>query len=703
MDFISNDMPSMNNIYDSDFYSKTRNYEQELSNKAYKKSKNPYKTGVIPNASYNDIFMNTSEYENIQPNKVNSLTGKTIDIKDFKHGNMQHFLRKGVTQNTNLDNNIGLDKNVGYNSYKNKKTEIEHFFEPEKNISLIRGMENVSDFIKDRTVNTKLFNNFNPVESIRVGPGLNNGYTSQGTGGFQQADTREFALPKSRDDLRPGNDQRNSTFQIPIQAPPKGITEKRGVTTPVFKNKPETTYAQTPEHWFKGLSYLKKDASRPEENLKATSRIDTHVNYYGSTKDQFNLMNNNDDYGKKAITVYDTDKYELSQKSTPVANLTSIVKSIIAPVTDAVKITLKEFLINTPRDFGNANPQIPEQLTVYDPTDIPKTTTKETTLSEAEHRNLTGYDETYSALYDQAKTTTKETTLSEAEHLNLKGNEETYSALYDQARTTTKETTLSEAEHRNLTGYDETYSGLHDQAKTTIKETTIHDNYNNSHIRGLEAGTYKRTEEKARTTLKQTLLQTDNVRNINNVNYKSTYIYEPSNVARTTIKETIIKPSGSDYGFIGGLINGIFGGYLITNPDAKHTQRETTQNERYGIIGSKITYIPMDRKAELNAEIDGTREMILMKAGYIPNGAGKFENTSKDDINMKTKKQIDLQEHTPQTTNINKIYQSGPLHIENKSITRMANKDNNAYENRLDNVVLSSLLQNENAIKINPI
>ena len=199
------------------------------------------------------------------------------------------------------------------------------------------------------------------------------------------------------------------------------------------------------------------------------------------------------------------------------------------------------------------------------------------------------------------------------------------------------------------------------------------------------------------------LLKTDNIRNINKVNYKSTYIYDPSIVAKTTIKETTIKPGGSEYGFIGGLLNGIFGGYLITSPDVKNTQRQTTQNERYGIIGSKITHIPMDRKADLNAEIDGTREMILMKAGYIPNGAGNFENTSKEDINMKTKKQIDLQEHTPQTTNINKIYQSGPLKIQNESITKVANKHDNAYENRLDNVILSSLLENDNIIKINPI
>ena len=684
---ISNELPSMNNIYDSDFYKKTRSYEQSLSDDFYKKAQMPFSTGVIPH------YINSDDMNN---NVIKSLSGNNINIKDFKHGNMQPFLRKGVTQN--VDNFDGrLSKNMGYNNdVYVKKQEIDNFFTPVANVN--NNIDN-SEFLLSRTEVSKVQNNFIPIQSVRVGPGLNKGYTSDASGGFQQNDTRNYIIPKSREELRPLNDQRSSTFNIPMK--PKNNVEQRGVFMPMDKNRPDTSFEYTEENWFKGQSVIKKEAERPIENLTDTStRTDMHVDYYGTLKYQDEYISKNDDYGKNTIVVYDNER-NYTQIETPVANFSSIIKAMISPITDAIKITTKEYFIDNPRINGNAIPQIPEKATLYDPiTHSMKTTVKETTIHEGNNGVLTGADETYSALYDDAKTTVKETTIHEGNNGVLTGADETYSALYDDAKTTVKETTIHEGNNGNLTGADETYSALYDTTKTTVKETTIHEG-NGGYMEGKQIG-YANSGNKSRTTLRETLPAQDSIRNINNTTYYSTYVYDPSIVAKTTLKETTIGLGGSQYGFLGGLLNGLFGGYLIKEENAKNTQRQHSLTENYGIAGSKTSFVPTDRDADYNAEIDGTREMMLMKAGYTPNAGGKFVGLPKEEVNMVVnKRQIDLEE-SERIGTMGTVYEGLPIPIDECSITKQPMKEN-AYSGRLDSSILSTLIENNNIIKINPI
>ena len=700
MDYIKNDMPSMDNIYQSQYFKKSRDYEQSLANNSYEKAKYPFKTGVVPSPSYSSMFAQSFNEEDNQNSYINSISGEKIPYEKFTHKNMQHFLRKGITQNTEIDN-PNFQQKFGYNDYKTRKTEVESFFQPSTDMSYLRGMNNNSDFILDRTEVPKAQNNYNPIQSVRVAPGLNKGYTSTGSGGFHQADTNLYSKPKDRDELRPITDQRNSIFEIPIQAPMKSSIDKRGVVEPFAKNKPETTYKQTEENWFKGQSYLKKDTNRPVENLKDTSRIGTHLDYYGGLKNQEEYQNPNEDYGKNSVIVYNTNKHELSKQEVPVSNFSTNLKAFVSPITDALKISLKEFFINPEREFGYLSPQQPDKATTYDPINhIMKTTIKETTIDDDNSGNLTGNKETYSALYDNAKNTTKETFLFESEKTNLSGNKETYSALYDNAKTTIKETNIHDDSVGNLSGNKETYSALYDNAKTTIKETNIHDEYSGN-IKG-NYGTYLKNNDKTKTTIKQTIPKFDTTRNIKNVIYKSTYVYDPKIVAKTTLKETTISNPSNSFGFIGGFLNKIIGGYIIKNDNAKNTQRQYSHVEYDGSLKSVSTFVPMDREADMNAEIDGTREMLLIKAGHIPNGAGNFTGIDKNDVNLSNRKQLDLYEDEQSTRTADKVYQITPLNISNDAITKTPIKEN-AFEDRLDSSILSSLIENEDVIKINPI
>jgi hypothetical protein len=524
-------------------------------------------------------------------------------------------------------------------------------------------MNDSSDFLLSRVVDSKSQNNTFPIQSVKVAPGLGRGYTSEGYGGFQQENINDFAIPRNIDELRSKINEKSSTFQIPFQGPSKAI-DKRGDAVPFDKNKPETVFEQDQDRWFKTTGSILKNSERPEENIKDTSRINTHTDYVGITNLQ-DRFNPNEDYGKSSIMVYNNER-ELTQKETVVSNATSVIKSMIMPILDVLKLSNKEYLVESARTAGNARTQIPEKATLYDPVNhVMKTTIKETTIHDDELLNLTGHDETYTSLYDMPKTTIKETTIHDDELLNL-------------------------------AGHDETYTSLYDMPKTTIKETSIHDDVLMNLSMPVNANTAS-LDDNMRTTTRQTLKTEDNTRNIGGVIYKI-YEYDPKIIAKKTTKETTICNNNHQLGFLGGILEGIFGGYLNANVVNKNTQKQfTSDNENYGILGSKNPN-QTDRSADYNAEIDDTREHIFLKTAYTPGAGGKYTGIDKSDIRMKSDKQIINTDYNT----IGKVYQSGPVKIEKESITKdiyMAN----AYENRLDKDLLSPLKDNDLNIQINPL
>jgi hypothetical protein len=298
------------------------------------------------------------------------------------------------------------------------------------------------------------------------------------------------------------------------------------------------------------------------------------------------------------------------------------------------------------------------------------------------------------------KTTIKETTIHDSELANLTGNKETYAALNDSAKTTIKETTIHDSELTNLTGNKETYSALNDMAKTTIKETMIHDT-TIANIKGDKGEGYILfDDDEAKKTLRQTMPKIDSIRNIGGTTYKVS-LYNPDLVAKTTTKETMIKGK-SEYGFLGGVLEGLFGGYLSTNVELKNTHKQfLSDTNEYGIAGSGVDFRQPDRTADENAEIDGTREGIMMSAGYTPNPGNVNIISDSSDIEMTTKKPFENSIAARDSGNIGMIYQSSPI-LDNCSITKMPQKSN-SYSNRLDSDLLEPMNSNDFAIKINPI
>ena len=583
---------------------------------------------------------------------------------------MTPFLKKNVTQNTNIENMSPILENLtGNNSLKKGKTEVPCMFKPSMNSGgNICGMKNNDDFFKSRIELTDVANNFFPIEKIRVGPGLNQGFGSESTGGFHQADTLEYAKPRSLDELRSKINQKETYFEIPVKGHIKG-PDRRGEIAPMSKQRPDTVFEQSQDMWIKTTGANTKDTLRPAQNIRPTVRQESHVEYKGAIAKNDLNQGIKDDYGKSKIILYNNER-ETTEKRTVVTNVTSIIKAIAAPIMDALKYTNKEYTVEATRGVGNPSIQIPSKATLYDPVNhIMKTTVKETTIHDNEAGNLSGNKETYTAFTDTAKTTVKETTIHDNEAGNLSGNKESYSASTD-------------------------------LAKTTIKETLIHDTVL-TNIKSNEKPYFK-NEDDAKKTLRQTMPTQDTVRNIGGVVYKVT-VYDPDIVAKTTTKETTIMGK-SEYGFIGGMLEGIFGGYMNKNVEMKNTQKQFTSDvNEYGIAGSTNEYRQTDRVAEENAEIDGTREAILMAAGHTPNPGNMNIGIDSGDIDMYSKKPIENSIAAREKGNVGMIYQSSPS-LDNCGITKIPNKSN-AYSNRLDSDLLEAVNNNDlmRTQKINPI
>ena len=709
------DIPSMNNIYDSRYFDKVKADEQNRSNKLYEYSKKPYESGIVSKTAGSSMF-NRKFYSEINDNNGSSgssgngglndntytysLTGEKVPLSSFSHNNMTPFLKKNVTQNTNVDNMSVLDNLTGNNSLKKGKQEIECMFKPQMNSGgNICGMKNNDDFFKSRIDLSEVANNFFPIEKIRVGPGINQGFGSESSGGFHQADTLDYAKPRTLDELRSKINQKETYFEIPVKGHIKG-PDRRGEIAPMAKRRPDTVFEQTEDMWIKTTGANTKDTLRPAQNIRPTTRQESHIEYKGNIAKNDLNPGIKDDYGKSKIILYNNER-ETTENKTVVTNVTSIIKAIVSPIMDALKYTNKEYTVEAARGVGNPSIQIPSKATLYDPVNhIMKTTVKETTLHDNEAGNLSGNKETYSALTDTAKTTVKETTLHDNEAGNLSGNKETYSALTDTAKTTVKETTIHDNEAGNLTGNKETYSAATDLAKTTIKETLIHDTVL-TNVKSNEAAYFKNSDD-AKKTLRQTLPTQDTVRNIGGVVYKVT-LYDPDIVAKTTTKETTIVGK-SEYGFIGGMLEGIFGGYMNKNVDMKNTQKQFTSDvSEYGIAGSINEHRQPDRTADENAEIDGTREAILMAAGHTPNPGNVNIGIDSGDIEMYSKKPVENSFAAREKGNVGMIYQSTPT-LDNCGITKMPNKSN-AYSNRLDADLLEAVNNNDlmRTQKINPI
>lgn len=563
---------------------------------------------------------------------VSELLKTPLKEGDIVHKNMVPFFKgSGTNQNVDPFANSSILETYGAVGENKAKKEIAPLFEPVHNIKPIADV----DKARDRMYVSKIQNNVLPFEQIKVGPGLGKEFGSAPGGGFNPLGNEElyksYVLPKTVDDLRVASKPKVTYNNRIIDG--KKIS-KRGEIGIVHKNENKNTYFEMgEERYMKTTGAVLKPKAIPKIDVRPTNRRNP-VEYKGNphlgkgnvirskgqktrkhnlpeipqgvaTMIQSAADANKYDYGKGSIQVYANER-DITTTKTYKGNVTTIVKSIIAPIQDIIKRSKKEYIVENPREFGNMSIQIPEKMTVKDPNDV-------------------------------ARTTIKETTIHDSQSLNLKGPVK--NTVYDPnsvARTTIKETTIHDDQVTNVVPRNKEgmfRSDIDPHAKKTIRET-LDDVDMNANIKlPVSKQTIYDPDDVARKTVKQTTIDSDILGIVDSLQKHNAGYQQRNMEAKMTMKENNVE-------YYGNAQTGTGDAYQNASFEIKKTMKEDHE-EYFGNAMDQTAEVPMDYSSVIdNATSNGLKSSTLVVNHEPTLSSVKVFN---NDVNMDVKK---IQENT---------------------------------------------------------
>lgn len=378
----------------------------------------------VPEGFYNDKESHISSIST-DNNVTYSLTGNPIDTANFKHLNMVPFFGgsvKGMRYDENNNtSDIILDRHQGGGSLQYKKQEQAPLFQPTYDMEYANGMPNSSSFLQSRVNPSTSMAMQKPFEQVRVARGLNKGFTSEGSGGFNTSlEARETWLPKSVDELRTKNNPRMvyelNGHEGPADAFIKGTSTKDTIGR-VEKYKPDTYYESGPERWFTTTGTEKGETLRPVQVMPDVNRPTTTTEYYGpggntsaneanyvkgeyeeskrnvlgqfqltpaSAPDKYNPTES--DFGSKSYHILQNNR-NTTKAQGEYGPVSGVVNAIMAPLLDALRPSRKENVIGNIRALGNAGTDVTNGV-VFNPADRLRTTIREMTGAKLDNNHL---------------------------------------------------------------------------------------------------------------------------------------------------------------------------------------------------------------------------------------------------------------------------------------------------------------------------
>jgi hypothetical protein len=347
---------------------------------------------------------------NIQ--QVYSLTGDYVAKTDFKHNNMIPFYG-GKIKGQVYDNNVAetiLDNMIGSGSQAIKKIEQAPLFKPQDNVQWAYGAPNNSDFYHSRVNPGMKSSNVKPFESEYVGPGLDQGYTNQGSGGYNSGmEARNAWLPKTVDELRVATNPKLEYSLENHQGPSYSHVQNVGIIGKVEKYHPDTFFIQNQDRWLTTTGQEKGQMLRPVEEVHSTTRSTTTQSYMGVAGPTDRIANyvpstyeaskrneleacdvghstatgrgDHTDIENKlrSMTNYTNNRSTTKQPQTFGSGFTKAISAAVAPVMDIFNPTRREEYSNNYRIYGDPGSTVPDSY-ILNPNDVTSTTIKETTL-----------------------------------------------------------------------------------------------------------------------------------------------------------------------------------------------------------------------------------------------------------------------------------------------------------------------------------
>jgi hypothetical protein len=409
-----------------------------------------------PNAA-TDKYFNQNLYEQKvrnhekvgnNPQQVYSLTGNYLDSAQFKHNNMVPFVGgkpKGYTYHANNSETI-LDNMIGSGSQIKKKIEQAPLFKPESNMQWAYGMPNNSDFYQSRVNPGMNNNNVKPFESVYVGPGLDKGYSVNGTGGYNSGmEARDKWLPYTVDQLRVDTNPKLE-YELANHEGPANSFIKNASTTQMLgrveKQRPDTFFINTQDRWLTTTGAEKGETLRPLQEMGVVRRNDVVTDYAGpagpgdikvgpapenfepTRRIQLQSLDvrpsnacrkgshTDGDVFLKSHTNYANNRSTVTQPDTMRSGFGRAIGAVIAPIMDILKPTRKDETINNVRIYGEATASVPSSY-VLNPSDTTNTTIKETTLYSPTFNVNNQKESMYVNNYTSPDLTQRDTTSSE--------------------------------------------------------------------------------------------------------------------------------------------------------------------------------------------------------------------------------------------------------------------------------------------------
>jgi len=243
-------------------------------------------------------YMNTGSGYTISP-----LSGQKVSNGEFKHNNMVPFFGGRVKQNMRATANTDrLDSYTGAGVNQIKKQEVENMFkDAQAPFGNPYGLESATDFVQSRINEPRNRAGEKPFEPTRVAPGIGEKFGLTGKGGFQQFEVNEYMKEhgyKQTNELRTANKPKLTYEGVAVPGVHFiGKTAEISNIGEVRKNNPDRFYVDE-----SGVSIGSvptgtttfKETARPVQVLPHTSRPETSVEYIPSGASQ--------DFGQSYVT-----------------------------------------------------------------------------------------------------------------------------------------------------------------------------------------------------------------------------------------------------------------------------------------------------------------------------------------------------------------------------------------------------------------
>ena len=710
--------PSSNNVYSSTRYTQTRAAEQALADDLYKKAETPWSTGIVP------PFMNSEPNAMTPPAVVPSdaspmpkVISSTL-VEPFSHSNMVPFFGSTVKQNMDPYQNQTLLANyTGTDDLIPRKTEAGPMFKPVRN-DFVNGL-----YEKDRDLSRYIPSitqeGVKPFQPVQVGPGLNQGPTSVGTGGFQDL----YRAPeKTVDDLRV---KPKVTYQGRV-LPPKAVNDSRGQIGQVAKNQPETSWLQTVANWLKTTGAVMGNTQRPEEIVKPTNRMNsrsvqgavapaTHEGPEGRPRvkkdtrqtfttdgprnagmsDGWSVQGTGDisGYGKDGVANRDNER-TLTGCRTYTSNVRADVDRETAQTDDKARVTRKQGFVTYSRQ-GAVKVKGIGEFPVEDKTPL-KTTTKETLIHDASIGSYGNTGPSKRTVYDEndiARRTTKETLIHDARNGNVDAPKKSAGNSYDpdewRMRSTVREKEPnkwgSNPNQPVLTGQVHQQEYLLAPARRTTKETTIDNEYEGQTSGPLKPTVYD-PKDTPRATIKDTTIDDNRLGGVNSTVLQEGDAYQVTEYdARPTNRQF-----SNDVEYFGDASVSEGKAYLTNPVDMKTTMRESESDNM--AIGPALDTNAKSQTSHLqycNAEFNSLKEKVLK--GRSPTQTSTKVAAGGDAMNVESKHL--LPEEDTRDFAVQRNVQIPGMLLE-CSDTRGENKTSEVPDDRIDVALLQAYRSN---------